>query len=81
MESSGAANEKLLENGTSSDKPTKGKGGLRTMPFIIGTTRSLTLTSIINISFTSRRGEYTNSDPQNVQLSMRTLRIIMFFFF
>ncbi|KAG4943932.1 hypothetical protein AAZX31_17G179900 [Glycine max] len=35
MESSGAANEKLLENGTSSDKPTKGKGGLRTMPFII----------------------------------------------
>lgn len=41
-----AANEKLIENGTSSSSSDSGprKGGLRTMPFIIGT-HSLTLPS------------------------------------
>jgi len=48
MESSVAAEQKLLENGTSSQSsssssPPIRKGGLRTMPFIIGISHSLTL--------------------------------------
>lgn len=46
MESSGAAEQKLLENGTSSQSSSSSsslirKGGLRTMPFIIGISHSL----------------------------------------
>jgi len=49
MESSGGAEQKLLENGTSSQSSSpRRKGGLRTMPFIIGTSHSLTHSLVIN---------------------------------